>query len=103
MRCERPLTRSERPLIGYEAIGGSEGGGDGGCTYWHRREDLPHCVVQDCVPFGAASQKEGEKGEVGRGKGRGGRRAAGGRGGISSTTLLSVLYREILLKVLISN
>ena len=38
-----------------------EGSGEGrGRTYicmheW--TEDLPHCVVQDCVPFGAAAQK----------------------------------------------
>ena len=51
--------RSERPLIGYEAIGGSGWGGEG-YAYGHmdiRREDLPHCVVQDFVPFKAAAQK----------------------------------------------
>ena len=59
MRCKRPLTRSERPLIWYEAIGES-GWGVVGCTYAHMdlwKEDLPHCVVQDCVPFRAAAQK----------------------------------------------
>ena len=28
-------------------------------------EDLPHCVVQNCVPFGAAAQKKGKKRKIG--------------------------------------
>ena len=42
--------------------------------------DLPHCVVQDCIPFGAAAQKGWGLGELGlEGGGKGGVRR--GRGG----------------------
>ena len=57
---KKPPMVSERPLIGYEAIGGSEGGMHV-YMYVHTyiwMENLPHCVVQDCIPFGAAAQKE---------------------------------------------
>ena len=49
-----------------------------GCTYGHmdvRREDLPHCVVQDCIPFRAAAQK----GRIGREETRKGGDSEGGR------------------------
>ena len=76
MRCKRPLTRSERPLNWYEAIGES-GWGVVGCTYAHMdvwKEDLPHCVVQDCVSFRVAAQK----GKLGREETRKGGDSEGG-------------------------
>ena len=63
-----------RPLEGL-------GGGGVGCTYGHmdvRREDLPHCVVQDCVPFRAAAPK---KRDSEGGDSEGGRLGKGGLGG----------------------
>ena len=66
-----------RPLEGL-------GGGGVGCTYGHmdvRREDLPNCVVQDCVPFRAAAQK----GRLGREETRKGVDSEGGRLGRGET------------------
>ena len=70
-----------RPLEGL----GEEGVG---CTYCHmdvRREDLPHCVVQDCVPFRATAQK----GRLGREETRKGGDSEGVRRKITKAPFLA--------------
>ena len=39
--------------------GSGEEGGDARTDIWtyRRMEDLPYCLVQDCIPFRAAAQK----------------------------------------------